>query len=405
MISIKSQTTIAYIYFLIAAVFGVFLRALHVFDFDVNYRHIVHGHSHIALLGWVYLCLTTLLYHFFISKNEDLNQKHQRIFIFTQCTLVGMMLTFPFQGYALFSIIFSTLFLFASYWFTWFFVKNSSSTLKKSACYPYIKASLYYLVLSSIGPWALGGIMTILGPGSIWYRLAIYFYLHFQYNGWMLLALIGIFIYIFENKGATLPRKQNKRFFIALNISVLLTLFLSALWTKPIGFVYVLSGAGGLLQLVCFMYALGYIKMKWANLQAAFTSTEIFMFKTVMCVLGLKLIIQFLGAIPYFSNLSATIIELTIAYLHWIFLGLISMSLFLILSVSKLFNITSNAFKFYLLGFILTEGLIIYKGIDVWSGKFSIPDYYNEGLLIASIMLFLSIFYVFQKNISKKSTA
>jgi hypothetical protein len=90
-----------------------------------------------------------------------------------------MLVRFPFQGYALFSIVFSTLFLLASYWFTWFFIKYSSKTDKKLDSYKTLKIALVYLVISSTGTWVLGAIMTVLGPLSIWYRLAIYFYLHF----------------------------------------------------------------------------------------------------------------------------------------------------------------------------------------------------------------------------------
>jgi hypothetical protein len=402
-ISTKTQISIALLYFLIAAAFGVFLRSLHVFDFEVNYRFIVHGHSHIALLGWVYLCITIVLYNYFSHKSEHSKKNYQRIFIFTQCTLLGMMITFPFQGYALFSIIFSTLFLFASYVFTWFFFKNVSASVKQLMCYPYIKAALYYLVLSSIGPWALGAIMTTLGSGSDWYRLAIYFYLHFQYNGWMLLAIIGLLLFIVERRGITLSRKHNNQFFTVVNISVLLTFFLSALWTKPSSVIFGLSLVGASLQLICFAYAINWVRNKWTVLQAYFSSVEKLMLKSIALILGIKLILQFLGSIPYFANLGATIIEFTIGYLHWIFLGVISLSLFFILNVLEFIKVSSKTIIFYLIGFILTEGLIIYKGIVIWSGKYVLLSYYNELLLIASMLLFLGIAFVFLINKTKKT--
>jgi hypothetical protein len=404
MISFKTQTSLALFYLLIAAVFGVFLRSLHVFDIDVNYRFIVHAHSHIALLGWVYLCLTIVFYKYFIIKNKTSKSKYWRIFLFTQITLVGMMVTFPFQGYAFLSILFSTLFLFASYFFTWFFFKNVSLEIKRLTCYPYIKASLYYLVLSSIGPWALGVIMTTLGATSIWYRLAIYFYLHFQYNGWMVLAIIGLLVFIFEKRGITLSRKHNKNLFIAINLSVVLTLFLSVLWTKPPNLFFGLSELGAMLQVICFGYGIRLIKNKWKDIVFIFSKTEILLFKSVLFVLGIKLLLQLLGSLPYFANISATIIELTIAYLHWIFLGVISLSLFLILSITGLLKISKKHLLFYLLGFFLTEGLLIYKGIAIWSGKYTIIEHFSEYLFVASIILFLGIVFIFLMNIITTST-
>lgn len=408
MISIKKQVLVAFLYFLVAAAFGVFLRSLHVFDIDVNYRFMVHGHSHVALLGWVYLCLTAVLYKLFINKDKASDSKYWRIFLFTQATLLGMMVTFPFQGYAFLSILFSTLFLFASYGFAWFFFRNVSTDIKALTCYPYIKASLYYLVLSSIGPWALGGVMASLGATSIWYRLAIYFYLHFQYNGWMILAVIGLLLFIFEKRGITLARKQNKKLFIAINLSVVLTLFLSALWTKPSNLIFGLSALGALLQVVCFVYGMRLIKNKWKDVMLVFSRTEVLIFKSVLLVMGMKLLLQVLGSMPYFANLSATIIELTIAYLHWVFLGVISLSLFLIVSMTGLLKISTKHLNFYLLGFFLTEGLLIYKGTAIWSGKYTITDYFNEYLLVASGILFLGIVFIFLNNLmatSKKRDA
>src|SRR5690606_33435275 len=161
---------------------GVLLRFYVVTSLPFNYKFLLHAHSHTALLGWVYLGLTTLVYKIFLASAKK-PKLYKRIFLFTNLCILGMLVTFPIQGYALFSIIFSTLFLFASYWFTWFAFKFVPNNFKKRFSWKLIKASLWYLVLSSIGPWAVGVVMATLGSESIWYKNAIYFYLHFQYNG------------------------------------------------------------------------------------------------------------------------------------------------------------------------------------------------------------------------------
>jgi|TARA_R110000868_G_scaffold143068_3_gene360758 hypothetical protein len=399
--STKTQIHIALFYFLLAGALGVFLRALHVFEFRINYRFIVHSHSHIALLGWIYVALTSLFYYLFIKKNNRTKRNYILGFGFTQFTLLGMLCTFPFQGYGLFSIIFSTLFIFASYWFTWFFSNNVNEKAKASACYPYIKASLFYLVLSSIGPWALGGIMTTLGVTSIWYRLSIYFYLHFQYNAWMIFAILGIFLFIMEHSGISI--KNNKSLFIFINLSVILTTLLSALWTKPNNFVYALSATGAGIQLICFCSALLFIKQKRETLQQHFSMVQKLLFKLVIVLLGVKLILQFLGSLPYFAKLSSNIIEFTIAYLHWIFLGVISLSLFFILDYVKHLRLRIKHVYFYLIGFLLTEGLLAYKGIAIWSNNLVVLEYFSVYLLIASLLLFVAIaMIIFNIKITKQ---
>ena len=63
---IRLHFRLALVYFLVAALFGLALRGFGVFDLPGKYRFLVHTHSHIALLGWVYLALTTLIYHAFL---------------------------------------------------------------------------------------------------------------------------------------------------------------------------------------------------------------------------------------------------------------------------------------------------------------------------------------------------
>jgi len=204
MIKIKIQSFIGLFYFLIAAFLGVLLRVFPVVNVNATYKYIVHTHSHIALLGWVYIALTTLIFHLFIKK--EISKKYSILFWATQITILGMLLSFPITGYALFSIIFSSLFLICTYGFYAFFRKHNNCN-KSNYSYKFINASLLFLIISSIGPWALGIIMNTLGNTSHLYKNAIYFYLHFQYNGWFIFCLLGLFIFLLEKYN--LPINKN----------------------------------------------------------------------------------------------------------------------------------------------------------------------------------------------------
>ncbi len=109
-----------------------------------------------------------------------------------------------------------------------------------------------YLVLSSIGPWAIGGVMATVGTESIWYKTSIYFYLHFQYNGWFILALLGLLFYIFEEKGIVFNPHKLKSFFLLLNFGVLFTVILSVLWFTPPPIFYILGFFGAVAQGLAF---------------------------------------------------------------------------------------------------------------------------------------------------------
>ena len=129
MIAIKKHLKIALGYFLIIAFLGVLLRLFYIVDVPINYRFIVHSHSHVALLGWLYTALTSLIYYVYL-RDKPITKKYKILFWSTQITIIGMMISFPFAGYALFSILFSTLFLFGSYFFTFLFLKYTSEEHK-----------------------------------------------------------------------------------------------------------------------------------------------------------------------------------------------------------------------------------------------------------------------------------
>lgn len=393
---LKSHSKVALAYFLLAAILGVVLRSFPSIDISVNYKFIVHTHSHIALLGWVYLALTTLLYKLYLS-NLNLGRKYGRIFWFTQLSLVGMLLTFPFTGYALFSIVFSTLFLFASYWFAWFFLKNTPAILKKTNSYKCIRTALWYLILSSLGPWALGAIMNTLGTESNWYRFAIYFYLHFLYNGWMIMALVGILFYVFEQNRINISHKIFSRFFWTINLGVILSIFLSTLFANPPVILNFLGGIGGVLQLVALGMLTKIYTVQKEKIDALFSSFQKGFLKTVAVLILVKMILQLLTAFPYFANLAVTLLDFTIGYLHWTFLGVVTLGLFLFLDYFRLLRVSKKAYLIYLIGFFLTEALIFYKGIAAWQGLLLFTGYF-EALATVSFLIPLSLILVLAAN-------
>lgn len=397
MLDLKNHINLALAYFVLAAVLGVVLRSFHSIEIPLTYKFIVHTHSHIALLGWVYVGMTTLLVKLYL-KNQLVGKRYRRIFWFTQATLIGMLLTFPFQGYALFSIIFSTFFLFASYWFTWFFIKNVPASLKKTNSFKCIKFALWFMVLSSLGPWVLGGIMNTLGAGSIWYRLAIYFYLHFQYNGWMILALIGLLFYVMEENNIEIPARNFKRFFYSINLGIVFTFFLSTLWTNPSSLFFVLGGLGALFQIIAFgILLMPSLKFK-KRLSQIFSPFQRNLLLTLTILFGIKIALQLLTALPYFSNLAATITDFTIGYLHWTFLGVVTLGLFLFVEYYKMLHLNKWFFYLYLMGFFATEVLIFGKGIVVWQ-RLPLFEGYFEALALASIWVPLVLFFILMGNL------
>src|SRR5690606_617399 len=192
----------------------------------------------------------------------------------------------------------STLFLFASYWFAWFTLKFVPANFKDRFSWRLVKTAIYYLVFSSIGPWAIGGVMATLGPTSIWYKTSIYFYLHFQYNAWFILALLGILFYFLEEKGIQFNPQKMKSFLFLFNFGAIFTFFLSALWFEPPMIIYVLGGIGAVVQILAFHDIYWIFKEHFPLIKSKFDRTSRIFFKIAFVLMAAKLLMQLFSAHP-----------------------------------------------------------------------------------------------------------
>ena len=400
-LSLHKHIRLALFYFLLAALFGASLRLFIQIDIPAEYRFLVHTHSHIALLGWVYVALTTLLYKFYLAP-AGVSKPYRHIFIFTQITLAGMLLTFPFQGYAFFSIIFSSLFLFASYFFSGLFLKKTLPEMRHRFSFKLSKWAVIYMVVSSIGPWTLGAIMNTLGSTSVWYKLSVYFYLHFQYNGRFILALQGILFYFLEENGYELEQHKHRLWLRLFNSSVLLTFFLSTLFAEPHFLFYLLGGLGALVQTLILVLVFLWLLPLWKDFKSHLKKGVGGMLLMSGMLLGIKSDLQLLSAIPYFAELAFYNLDFVIAYLHLVFLGVVSIALFAFLVQSGLLSLSRKLYLTYLIAFMLTETLIIYKGICIWQ---RIPLFENYYLIlsIGSVLFPLALLMVLLNNTFQKN--
>lgn len=376
---------------------GLVLRLFQVVPIRWNFKYILHAHSHTALLGWIYIGIISLIYYIFISK-VNTAKLYKKIFVFTNICVLGMLFSFPFQGYAVFSIIFSTLFLFASYFFVWFALKHVEPRFKKRFSWKLVRSSLWYLAISSIGPWAIGGVMATLGPTSLWYKSSIYFYLHFQYNAWFIFALLGFLFYIFEQKNFIFDPRKLKLIHTFLHLGVILSLFLSVLWTKPPGIYYLLGGLGAVFQILSFWILYSITKNHFQAIKSEVGNRIFFLIKMSGVLICIKLIMQLLSAVPYFAMISFVFKDFVIGYLHLVLLGIVTSSLIVFLYYFKFLRIPKTFLILFLVAFFSTETLIFYKAIAFWLGLPFFNSYYLLLALLSSLFP-IAIGILFFENI------
>ena len=381
----RSWALAAFFYLTAAVSFGIILRFAFISGIDIHFQYILHTHSHIALLGWVNTGIMALIGYYFVTV----------VFFLIQVTLVGMLLFFPFQGYALPTITFSSLFLVISYVYLLLVIKDTCS-IKTSLSVWALRIATFFFVVSSLGPWALAPINAMGLSGSNWYYLAIYFYLHFMYNGWFFFALIAIFFKHLESCESAMQWQKAKVFVILFFIGCFPVLFMSVLWTQPAAVYYFISAVGAILQLIGGFYFLQFINVNTSCL----TKTGIrqsLLLRIVFWSFFVKLILQALSCFPYFADIAYQNRMFIIAYLHLVLIGVISFFLIDFFIITKFFTIkkwTSIFIKLLAFGFVLSETLMFFQGSAVSFFNTSTPNFYRI-LYIVSALAVIGIILLF----------
>ncbi|MFD1616227.1 hypothetical protein [Gelatiniphilus marinus] len=363
---------------------GLVLRYAFVGEIGLNYRYLTHAHSHVAMLGWVYLMLFTLMVHYFTSSKLPV---FKTLFWVTQFSVVGMMLSFPFQGYAAVSIIFSTLHILCSYYFVYLIWRHHK--VKSLVPRYLLKTSLTFMVISTFGVWCLGPAVSMLGQASAFYQIAIQFFLHFQFNGWFLIAVIAVFFYLFQVEYSKLFRL----FFKLLIASTVLTFALPIQWFAPHNMLLYINALGTVLHLIMAFFFLKLIQPKLLLALQSQPKLVIRLYQFSIFCFVLKISVQTLALFPEFSQMVNTHRNLVIGFIHLLMLGVITGFLFSFIIQSQ--RVKHNKTLFigvytFIAGFILTELTLAIQGAAYYFGKGLLPNYFLL-LFLFSIPLVLGI--------------
>ncbi len=383
---------LALVNFFITAVLGTLLRYDSAFPIaDFAPRFWAHAHSHVGFLGWVFQALVILGYDMLLPKDAKVTRKIYLLTICFQVAVLGMLFTFPFMGYAAPSIIFSTLHLILSIVYAIVFFRHAK---KDDLASKFMKVGLVFMVISNLGPLALGPIMAMGLKGSLWYDMAIYYYLHFQYNGWFTMVIFALFIKLMENYWVQINLSNGRLLLKLLLYGSIFTLALSALGFDFPVIVNIVGFAGAILQLwggillirlLSKVDILSYLRnMVWVK---AF-------FLVALISWLLKITMQFLSAIPIITDFAYLNRDAIIFYLHLSFLGFTSCFLFGLLLAKGFLMISGNiskiAFGSFLFCIVLTEVTIGIRSLPQLL-NLQLFRALNNALVLESFLLCISV--------------
>lgn len=388
------------LFLFIASAIGVFLRWQFISPTPgVNYTFILHAHSHIMFLGWVF---NALYIAFTISYVEHGEHKiFQNLFIVLQFLIVGMMISFPLEGYGLYSILFSTLHTFGAILFVILFYKKTKHATTISIWYA--RTALIFFTISTLGPFSLGYLMSNGMGQSQWYYFSIYYYLHFQYNGFFIFGIFSLFFGFLERKEIQYNLEKAKGIGKLMAFSCVPAYLLSILWSKPGLTFNVIGGLAAIIQLFAFAEFFRLLKINRKAIQHSICKYSYLYLFIVLIAFALKLLLQFLSSHPHLAQLAYELRPVVIAYLHLVLLGVISLFLFSWYLEMNFIGKTSGK-KILILFLISFTGMETCLVLTPWWSTISryLLLSATQCIFFFSVLLFLSCFLLFCSSLTKK---
>ncbi len=349
------------LFFFVASVVGVLLRWHQVYPVEgFVYPYWLHAHSHLMFLGWVFNALVVNAVVQFLPDAPV--KRYTKIIWLLNALVLGMLISFPLQGYGVYSIIISTLHTMVAVIFIVYFFRATRYTVFHEV--QYMKVAFGFFILSAAGPFALGALMANGLGQTPAYHLAVYYYLHFQYNGVFLFGALALFYRLLRQKEVVVHEVLAQRGKMFLTLSCLLTYALSALWLQPSVVVYVIGLVGALLQFIAFGFIYLSVYQDGINLLQKFSKPARVFFVLAATSLVVKLVLQLVSVVPVVAQLAFDVRFYVIAYLHLVLIGVVSFFLFgWYHEQGYLKNVSRVILYLLILAFVASETAMILVGL------------------------------------------
>ncbi len=307
-----------------------------------------------------------LLLVYYLSKQLGANilNTYRWILNANLITAYGMMFAFFIQGYAFFSITFSTLSIVVSIWFAIFFWRDLSLVKVKSVSHLWFKWALIFSVISALGPFSLAYLMTSAQADQNVYLSSVYYYLHFQYNGWFFFAGMGLL-----TDQLPADRCSSKKLYNAFYLfcaACIPAYFLSILWSPVADKIYFLLILAVLAQLIGWVLVLVVITKNSELLQTRFPKAGRVLLILSAIAFTIKLILQSGSIHPQLSQLSYGFRPIIIGYLHLVLLGVTTIFIIgyiISLNLIVLSRKVIVGVSIFVTGVIVNELLLMVQGV------------------------------------------
>ena len=381
---------IALINLFFAALIGATLRSIYLWELPfMRFRPFLHAHSHVALLGWLFMGVVLALLH--DGGKGTLGKRAKWLLIAMQTSVIAMLIAFPVESYGPFSITASSAFLLLAYPLLCM-VWGTSKSWPREGSGRLTRWAIGFFILSTVGTWALPVIMVTGNQGKEIYYWSVQFFLHFQFNGWFWFAAMAIGARWAERNGFDMRIDR-----ITLGLWVLSAVFTYALaiaWSEPHPGVFATVSAAVALQVWAAARTLRMLLRLRNQAYTRFSKWARILIGIALVSMALKVLVQAAVAVPYVAVMSLTVRHLVMGFIHMNTLGIMTA---LLLAYAITYGWLDSRRTLARIGLVLliagiigSELLLFAQGTFFWAGWGMMQGHYWH-LFIASVLMPLGV--------------
>lgn len=364
---------------LITSFLGLLMRYKIVFALPfIDQTHLLYAHYHFVFAGWVTLTLASCFIVYLLPAEAGSRLLYRVLFFLLEGTALGMLITFLFQGYGAFSVSFTFLSELVFYIFIICIWRDLKTAHLERDVRWFAKIAMIWYILSSFGPYMLTYMHLSSKGNPIEMRAALYFYLHFQYNGWFTFALFALLLNWLHKIHFSPPLIKMKVIFWLLTVGVLPGYFLSIIGFYSYRWIEVLSTFSVISHFIAGTMLFLIVLKGYKYIGQRIPKETNVLWKIATAAYFLKTAMQGAILVPSLATFAFAFRPLIIGYLHLIFLCFIS---------------------FFLIGFLFYHHQLDYHGslrAKVGMAVFIISVLISEVILFGqSFFTYISVYFGF----------
>lgn len=389
----------------LVALLGLLMRYKIGFSFPFfEQKSLLFSHYHFAFFGWIGHALMTLMVQRLESRGQSsFFLSYKGIIGLNLLGSYGMLVAFITTGYGMVSTFFLGLSLAASFAFAVRYWTDMPLAGIASNVSLWFKASLIFNLLSAVGVLVIAYMMITRNLHQNAYLAWVYYFLHFQYNGWFFFACMGLFVdYAMPKYPIVGGWKRGDAAFWLFALSCIPAYFLSTLWLPIPGWLYGLVILSAVAQSLGWIIILRRLKASGAlNRQLPGILQYILLFVGVS--VSIKLFLQLGSTVPIISKLAFGFRPVVIAYLHLVLLAIITLFLLFYIYAANLMETSRKillGLVLFSIGVLFNEVVLAVQGIGAFF--YVMVPYANELLLAAALLLVAGIWVLFFHSLYRK---